>query len=154
MVIEFFMELKLNQVISLNKIIYKIIGIDYYSMHNILENVKQWISYTLVDSNGKKTWISYGHAGKYFVQWCEIKKNEYSKLATGSLNPVFSGIAKIKFEGNPGYSTPYAEIIWTDVKNEQFDCVNVERFLEKNQNDLIIKESYYLSGKILKDFKP
>jgi hypothetical protein len=145
--------LKLNQEVTLQGISYKVIGIDTYKLKSILDEEKEWISYTLIDPEGNKVWISYGVAGEYFTQWSLVSKEEFTKLATGSLNYNFTGIATVKFEGNPGYSTPTAEITWFNIQDQQYDFIASERFLKQNGELIEPLETYYDAGKILKDFK-
>jgi len=146
--------LSLNQIINLSKKDYKVIGIDSYDLKNILGKHKQWTSYTLQDVNEAKTWISFGTAGNYFVQWIDISEDEFKKFSNFSLNLDLTGIANIKFQGNAGYSSPFAEIINLNVTNQNFDFLGIERFLKKEREILVPLESYFQRGLILRDFKP
>ena len=105
-------KLKLNQTVILEGTSYKVIGIDDYSLINVFGNTKNWISYTLVDEKNNKTWISYEAIPDHFVQWSLISEKEFLKEAKTPLNMELSGIANITFKGNPGFSTPVAELFW------------------------------------------
>ena|SRR5256885_2253409 len=147
-------KLKINQEITLDGKNYKVIGVDYYRLKNVSGNTKEWVSYTLIDNEGNKTWISYGAVKDYFIQWSLIAETEFRKEVTVPANLDLSGIAHVTFEGNPGYSTPTAELIWFDLTSGPYDFVVFERFLRQEQDHLEPMESYYDAGKILKDFKP
>ncbi len=145
-------KLQLNQKVLLQEKEYTIIGIDTYTLKNLLGRTKKWISYTLIDNKNNKTWITFGTAGNYFTQWAIIPQKSYKQLARG-LKMDLSGIAQVSFKGNPGYSTPISEIVWLDASGKDFDYVSLERFLEQKKGTVIPLEPYYQSGKILKDFK-
>ncbi|SRR5258708_5863026 len=147
-------KLTLHQEVSVDGNKYTVIGVDKYSLKNISGKIKEWESYTLKDTQGNKTWLSYGAVEDYFIQWALISEEDFNKQAEQSVNLDLSGIAHITFQGNPGFSTPEAEIIWFNLKNEEFDYVAFERFLEQKDNEITPLESYYNTGKILKDFKP
>jgi hypothetical protein len=148
------MKLKINQKIILKGKTYEVIGIDTYSLKNVLNETKEWISYTLKDQTGEKTWVSYGVTEEYFVEWTLLEETEYkNEIKTASLNTTLSGIANITFEGNPGFSTPFAEIIWTNTVQSKYDFVAVERFLKQNGDKIEPLEPYYNAGKLLKEFK-
>ncbi len=147
-------KLTVNQVITLKNITYKVIGIDTYKLNNVFGKTKQWISYTLTDSKKNKTWISYGISGDYFTQWASLTEAEFKKKATVSPNLDLSGIAQISFKGNPGFSTPIAEIVWFNVANQNYNYLSIERFLKQHEETIIPLESYYLTGTILKEFRP
>jgi len=145
-------KLALNQNINLDGIIYSVIGIDTYQLKNVLGEAKTWYSYTLIDKENNKTWITYGHAESYFVQWRVITEKEFKQESTKTFMFDFSGIANISFEGNQGYSTPTAEIIWFSVTGRTYDFVAIERFLEQKKDTIDISDSDYLTGTILKNF--
>jgi hypothetical protein len=143
--------LLLNQKIKLDGTLFSVIGVDKYQLNNLLGKIKTWTSYTLIDEQNNKTWISYGIAGTHFIQW-EILSEKILKQED-NLTPLldYSGIASITFEGNYGYSTPAAELIWFSVKNKFYSFVVIERFLEKKKEVISVLDSYYLTGKILKN---
>jgi hypothetical protein len=146
-------ELHLNQEVTLQGKTYKVIGIDHYHLKNILGGNAEWKSYTLIDSKKNKTWISYGSIPNYFIQWATISEAEFKKQATNPLNLDSTGIAHIEFEGNPGYSTPNAELMLFNVANQSYDYVGMERFLKQNNDKVESMESYFQTGTLLKDFK-
>ena len=145
-------QLKLKQKVLLHGKEYTVIGIDTYSLKNLLDKTKTWVSYTLIDDKKNKTWISYGTEGNYFTQWAIIPQKTYKQLAK-DLKMDLSGIAHISFKGNPGYSTPVSEIVWLNASGKDFDYISLERFLEQKKDKITPLEPYYQSGKILKDFK-
>lgn len=146
-------KLTLNQNVILEKIAYKIIGIDHYSLKNLFGKTKEWDSYTLIDDQGNKTWVSYGAVKDYFLQWTLISELQFKKTIDQSPNLDLTGIANVTFIGNPGYSTPTAEIVWFDLWGKEYDYVASERFLKQNGEMIEPLETYYDAGKILKDFK-
>lgn len=146
-------KLQINQVITLHNKSYKIIGIDTYSLKNIYDQLVDWVSYTLIDSEENKTWVS-GPINGFFYQWSLLSSSEFKKLAKGKLlNDNLTGMANITFEGNPGFSTPCAEIVWIDVNHQKFDCVVVERFIAIKGDQTEIQEAYFNAGTLLKDIK-
>lgn len=131
---------------------YTIIGIDSYSLKNILDQKKTWVSYTLEDSNNEKTWIS-GPFNGYYYQWFLLEKENFTSLAKEAIeNSELTGIANITFEGNQGFSTPYAEVVWLDLLNNKFTCIAVERFITLDAGKINPLEPNYNAGKIVKDF--
>lgn len=146
-------KLALHQEVNLGGIAFKIIGIDHYKLKNLFGKIKEWDSYTLIDKKGNKTWISYGAVKDYYLLWSLISEIEFKKAADYSLNPELTGIANCTFEGNPGYSTPTAELVWVDLINQKYDYFVYERFLKQTGDKIKPLESYYDAGKILKDFK-
>jgi hypothetical protein len=143
---------QINQSILLKGKEYKIIGIDTYFLKSITDNNISWKSYTLLDIKGKKTWVSGPYNGCYY-QWTLLSEKKFKEAATENpLNSKLTGIANIEFEGNFGFSTPYAELVWIDLNDHEYDCVAVERFLKQTKEKIIPMESYYNAGKILKDF--
>lgn len=135
---------------TLNGRNYTIIGIDSYTLKNILGKKVTWVSYTLIDNKDCKTWISGPFNGNYY-QWSLLEEKEFTSLTkTAVQNNEQTGIANITFEGNPGFSTPYAEILWSDLKNNEFDCIALERFITVDGRKIEPLESYYNAGKILK----
>lgn len=147
-------KLILNQKVNLDEKIYKVIGIDYYVLKNVLNLTRKWTSYTLIDKDNHKTWISYGVAGRYFTQWATIAKLKFKNEATMPAYLELSGIANVSFQGNRGYSTPFTEIVWFKTANINYDFLAIERFLKQTKSGIIPLESYFLSGKILKNFRP
>lgn len=147
-------ELSLNQEVPLENKQYRVVGIDHYHLKNVLETEKEWKSYTLKDSEGNKTWISYGTIPDYFVQWQILDKEEFKKQAAAkSPNLELSGIAHITFEGNAGYSSPNAEILCFPSSDTTYDFIAMERFLNQNGEITEPTEAYYQSGKILKNLQ-
>ena len=144
----------MNQEIALKGKTYKVIGVDHYNLTNVLGKEQTWDSYTVVDKNNNKTWISYGVAGKYFTQWAVLSEAVFKKAVVNApFDCVLTGIANITFEGNPGYSTPFAEMVWFRPKERTYDFLLIERFLKQDGKTLIPQESYFQTGTILKDFK-
>ncbi len=146
-------KLILNQSISIEGHIYKVIGIDHYRLKNIFDKIKEWDSYTLMDAQGEKTWVSYGAVKDYYLQWTLVSAEEFKKGAIFPPNLELTGIADVTFQGNQGYSTPSAEILWFNLKDKKYDYVAIERFLKPVGDKVEPLESYYDAGKILKDFK-
>ena len=64
-----------------------------------------------------------------------------------------SGIAEVSFQGNPGYSTPFTEIVWFNASNKNYDFLAIERFLQQSHSVITPLESYFLGGKVLKKFQ-
>ncbi len=64
-----------------------------------------------------------------------------------------SGIANVMFQGNPGYSTPTAEIIWFSLQNRHYAYIALEKNLKQTGEKIEPQESYYDAGKIVKDFE-
>jgi hypothetical protein len=146
-------KLKLNQAITLGETTYEVIGVDDYSLINVFGNKKSWISYTLIDKNKNKTWISYGAIPNYFIQWSLVSEKEFIKEAQTPLNMELSGIANITFKGNPGFSTPVAELFWFNLSEKKYDFYVVEKFVKNKGEKSEVLESYYDAGEILTDFK-
>ena len=144
--------LKLNQELHLQGKLYTVIGIDTYTLKNLLGKTKKWTSYTLIDAKKNKTWISYGATGEYFTEWAIIPLKNF-KQSAGAIKMDLTGVAHISFKGNPGYSTPLSEIVWLESSNKQYDYISLERFWDQKKNNVIPLEPYYQSGKIIKDFK-
>lgn len=141
----------LNTEVLLKGVTYKIIGIDYYTLTNIFGEKVDWTSYTLIDKNEEKTWVSGPYDGKY-VQWSLFSAEEFKKDKNATLNPNLTGISTIKFDGNPGFSTPYAEIVWMNTSGK-YDYIALERFMKLEGKTLEPDEPYFNAGKILEDFK-
>ena len=142
-------KVSINQQIILKDKTYKVIGVDHYILNNLFGNPKEWDSYTLIDDSENKTWISYGAVKDYYIQWTLISAEEFRNGIVVPANLDLTGIANVKFKGNPGYSTPTAELIWFDLKKQKNDYFVFERFLK---NDGKPEEPYYDAGKILKNF--
>ena len=141
--------LTINQKVTIEGKIYKIIGIDHYILNNLFGELKKWNSYTLIDDKKNKTWVSYGAIKNYYLQWSLISAEEFRDGIIVPANLDLTGIANVTFEGNQGYSTPTAELVWFDLKDQKYDYFVFERFLESNGKP---QEAYYDAGKILKDF--
>jgi len=146
-------KLKLNQKVTIGNNFYKVIGIDHYRLNNLFGETKKWDSYTLIDEDNNKTWISYGAVKDYYLQWTLISETEFKKGIMAPPQLELTGIADVTFEGNPGFSTPTAELVWFNLKEQNYDYFVYERFLEQAGNRIEPLESYYDAGKILKDFK-
>jgi hypothetical protein len=143
-------KLAINQKVTIEGKIYEIIGIDHYVLNNLFGELKRWDSYTLIDNKNNKTWVSYGAIKDYYLQWSLISAEEFRDGIIVPANLDLTGIANVTFEGNQGYSTPTAELVWFDLKDQKYDYFVFERFLENNGKP---QEAYYDAGKILKDFK-
>jgi hypothetical protein len=134
------MALKLDDKLLIKNKIYKTIGIDSYKLNNSYEKTKRWTSFTLKSDTGK-LWITKG-IGKNYRLWMPATKNIVKSLKDCKLNLEFTGIANIEFKGNPGFSTPLAELLLFENATEFFA---IERFFGKNV------ETYYYLGKIIKE---
>lgn len=145
-------KLTIAQEVKLEGKIYKVIGIDHYKLKNLLDGVKEWDSYTLIDDQGDKTWVSYGAIKDYYLHWKLVSAKEFTQGLKFPPNPELTDIANVTFQGNPGYSTPTAEIVWVNLANQKYDYFVYERFLKQVGNEIEALESYYDAGKILKDF--
>ncbi len=144
---------RIGEEIIIEKHKYSVIGIDTYVLKNLSGKVKKWVSYTLKDIKGEKTWISFGVTGNYFTQWSNISKLDFEKaIKNADINTELSGIANISFSGNPGYSTPVAEILGFNVINRRYNFLGIERFLKQGKNNVEPLKSYYQTGKLIKDF--
>lgn len=141
---------KLNKEVVLKGVTYKVIGIDYYTLNNLFGESVDWTSYTLIDKDENKTWVSGPYAGK-FVQWSLFSAEEFKQDKKASMDPNLTGIANIKFEGNPGFSTPVAEIVWLKTSGT-YDYIAMERFMKLEGKSIEPEESYFNAGKILEDF--
>ena len=146
-------KLKLNQKVSLEGVVYRVIGIDHYHLKDLFGKQKTWDSYTLVDEKGNKSWISYGAIKDYYLRWELITEKAFKKLTKTPPNLELTGIADVTFQGNQGYSTPTAEIVWFDLKDSDYDYVASERFLKQSGEKIEPLETYYDAGNILKNFK-
>lgn len=144
--------LRMNQQVTVETTLYRVIGIDTYALTNVFGKPKKWISYTLINDKNNKIWISYGAIPKYFVQWTLVPESEFKKEITTPLNCDLSGIANITFEGNPGFSTPIAELFWFNLKGNAYDFYVVEKFITEKGDQVILLETYFDGGKILKNF--
>src|SRR5437899_439745 len=129
-------KLTLNQELTVEGKKYTVIGIDKYSLKNTFGQTKEWDSYTLKDNTENKTWISFGAVKDYFVQWDLLSEEDFKKQAISPINLDLTGIANVTFQGNPGFSTPVAEILWFNVKNMEYDYVAFERFLKQNGSNM------------------
>lgn len=146
-------KLELNDQLKVHNTMYRVIGLDTYTLKNVLDTTKKWVSYTLIDDEKKKTWISFGIAGEYFTQWETLSGKQFKKdVQHASPNLDLTGIATISFQGNQGYSTPLAEIVWFNTKNLPYEFLAIERFLQQEKEKVKPMESYYQTGTILKDF--
>ena len=143
-------KLAINQKVTIEEKIYEIIGIDHYVLNNLFGELKRWDSYTLIDNKNNKTWVSYGAIKDYYLQWSLISAEEFRDGIIVPANLDLTGIANVTFEGNQGYSTPTAELVWFDLKDQKYDYFVFERILENNGKP---QEAYYDAGKIVKDFK-
>src|SRR5579859_7708071 len=104
-------KLTVNQQVILYGKRYKIIGIDHYHLKNLIDGIKEWDSYTLVDDKGDKTWVSYGAVQDFYLQWELVSADEFKKRVMFQPNLELTGIANVTFQGNPGYSTATAELV-------------------------------------------
>jgi hypothetical protein len=128
---------------------YWVIGIDSYVLDNFLDERRAWKSYTLKNSAGENAWISKADDENYFIEWRAISAVDFKKAATMALNLELSGIAKITFLGERGYSTPLAETLYFNAENKEYDFLASERFLEYENQCLIPRQSVYMIGKRL-----
>jgi hypothetical protein len=127
---------------------YKVIGIDTYNLTNFLDGFSSWQSFTLLTSDEQKAWISLTQGENYYVRWKAIPKSAFEDFLWRpmTLNLRLSGMAMLSFEGDPGYSTPFAETCYFDVTNCEYDFLATERFLEIVSGKLIVQETMYMIG--------
>ena len=145
-------KMKLNHEVDLDSKIYKVIGIDHYVLTNLFGGTREWDSYTLIDAKNNKTWISQGAVKDYYLHWILVSESEFKKMTGVAPNLNLTGIADVTFQGNPGYSTPTAELVWFDLQNAKYDFMVYERFLEPKGKKVKPQEPYYDAGRILKNF--
>jgi|SRR6185437_2970050 len=148
--------LTLNQKKEVDGVTYEVIGIDSYTLTNIYEQKREWLSYTLVDVANKENriWLGYGFADNFLIKQWLISEEEFKKnTQKRPLNTDLTGIAHITFEGEQGYSIQNSEIIWYNSASDQYDFFVIERFLKEDGDKLNPLKSYYHGMKILKDLK-
>lgn len=129
------MEILINNKVRIKGITYKVVGVDSYKLFNSLDKEVTWKSYTLVGDD-VRVGISFTE-GKY-IFWDKVDFSKYSDLF---LNMNLTGICNISFEGDKGPSTPIAELVWFNSKENIKDNLLIEKFIYFDDNNRTIKKS-------------
>ena len=139
-------KLLIQQEVQIREKKYWVIGIENYTLDNFLDQKRAWISYVLKNSDGENAWISKADDEDYFIQWRAISQLEFQNVATMALNLELSGVANLSFIGERTYNTPMAETLYFNVKNQDYDFIASERYLECENNKIFVWKSIYMIG--------
>ncbi len=116
---------------------YKIIGIDSYVLHNLLEETKRWKSYTLENEVDSKRWVVEPILGQTWIFDLISREAIPEDLI---IVKEYSGVADINFKGNRGFSTPRSSLV---LLTEQGKLYGLEQFFGQNK-----VETYYFIGSV------
>jgi hypothetical protein len=141
--------LKVGTYLVLQEEKYCIVGIDHYSLINLYQGKKSWLSFTIANDSKR---VSFSFTDGQFIFWQQgtyplddVNINNFQEKFI--LNWQFSGIAQIKFEGDMGGSQPWAELVWFQNKTCQ-DIFLLERFFNTAGESCDI-DPYKFEGKFL-----
>lgn len=126
---------------------YEIIGIDSYVLHNYVEQSRRWKSYTLQSAAHRHGLTSIG--GRT-VLWRPTVVTDRDWPAGLTLNPELSGTAAISIEGDPGPSTPLAQLLWFE-SADHTRLFAGERFLHLAGGDLHGVTDRFYTGEVIDD---
>jgi hypothetical protein len=125
---------------------YQVVGTDSYTLHNCLGQVRRWTSYTLANAEHRH-WLT--SIDDRALLWRSIDPIGPDLMAGLRLNPDMSGTATIKLAGDPGPSTPLAQLLWFEA-TEGSQCFAFERFLHLADQELQSVTDHYFIGEVVR----
>ena len=124
----FFTELNIGSQITIQERLFEVVGIDTYTVINMMDTRKSWQSFTMVGQERVSVTVGITDTPILWTAGNKIAESELEEQY--DFVPEYSGQAEIQFEGDRGISQPSARGMMYRRKDDPTSFFAIETFLD------------------------